>query len=280
LTVSLTEKPTGRTRTVLVYASLMPVVSSRQHPFVQRCRRLAAGRGDAGEILLDGPHLLEDAVAASVEILGVLLDDRGTSVLPLLRGRGIPVHETSRQILEAAAPVRSPSGLVAIARWAPAPATALLALPHPILMGLVGVQDPGNVGNIIRSAEALGASGVVTLDGTADPAGWKALRGAMGATFRLPVGSGTVNDVLAGARVRGIRLAATVPTGGMPPDAESLAAPVLVLIGSEGAGLSRTVVAACDVHLTLPMRSTANSLNAATSAAIVLWELTRPSRTR
>lgn len=258
----------------------MPAVTSRQHPFVQQCRLLAAGRGQAGDVLLDGPHLLEDAIAASVEIVGVLIDDRGTSVLPLLHRHGIRVHDTSRQVLEAAAPVRTPSGVVAIARWSPAPASELLALPHPTLVGLVGVQDPGNVGNILRSAEALGASGVIALDGTAAPEGWKALRGAMGATFRVPVGVGTLDDVLASARARGIRLAATVPAGGVPPDAGSLAAPVLVLIGSEGAGLPGPVVAACDVHVTLPMRSSANSLNAATTAAIVLWELTRHTRAR
>jgi len=258
----------------------MTAVTSRQHPFVQQCRQLAAGRGRAGDVLLDGPHLLEEAVAASIDIVGVLIDDRGTGVLSLLHRRGIPVHETSRQVLEAAAPVRTPSGVVAIGRWAPAPASELLALPHPTLVGLVGVQDPGNVGNIIRSAEALGASGVIALDGTAAPAGWKALRGAMGATFRLPVGVGNLDDVLKVARAHGIRLAATVPAGGVPPDPESLAAPILVLIGSEGAGLSLPVVAACDLQLTLPMRSTANSLNAATSAAIVLWELTRLARTR
>ncbi len=256
----------------------MRAVTSRQHPFVQQCRQLAAGRGDAGAVLLDGPHLIEDAVAASIDIVGVLIDDRGTSLLPLLRSRGIPVHETSRQVLEAAAPVRTASGVVAIARWAPAPASELLALPHPTLVGLVGVQDPGNVGNIIRSAEALGASGVIALDGTAAPAGWKALRGAMGATFRLPVGIGALDDVLTAARERGIRLAATVPAGGVPPDARSLAAPILVLIGSEGAGLPAHIVTACDVHVTLPMRPSANSLNAATSAAIVLWELTRQAR--
>lgn len=168
---------------------------------------------------------------------------------------------------------------MAIARWAPQPAASLLAVPDAIIVGLAGIQDPGNVGNIIRSAEALGASGVVVFEGSADAGGWKALRGAMGATFRLPIGTGRLSDVLTLARSMGVRVAATVPEGGVAPDSAGLTAPLLLLIGSEGAGLPPAIIDACDSRLTLPMQSTANSLNAATSAALLLWELTRPRRT-
>jgi TrmH family RNA methyltransferase len=253
-------------------------ITSRQHPFVQRCRQLAVGRGEQGEILLDGLHLVQEALEAGVPIAGAIVDERGAGLVDALRARQVPVLLASPGVIDAASPVRSPSGAVAIATWAPSPAVHLLDAARVILVGLVGVQDPGNVGNIIRSADALGASAVLALDGTADPAGWKALRGAMGSTFRVPVGSGTTAAVLDAARARGIRIAATVATGGVPPDASSLAAPVLVLIGSEGAGLPDALIAAADVRLTLPMRSRVNSLNAAITAAIVLWELTRAGR--
>lgn len=253
-------------------------ITSRQHPFVQRCRQLAAGRGAPGEILLDGPHLVQDALDAGVVLVGALVDDRAAGLGDTLRRSGVPVHDASASVLDAASPVRTPSGIVAIAQWTPLPALALLDGSDSIVVGLIGVQDPGNVGNIIRSADALGASGVLALDGTADPGGWKALRAAMGSTFRVPVATGLSNDVLTAARARGWRIAATVATGGAGPDTAALDAPVLVLIGSEGAGLPQTVAAAADIQLTLPMRSRVNSLNAATTAAIVLWELSRRRR--
>jgi TrmH family RNA methyltransferase len=253
-------------------------ITNRQHPFVQRCRLLATGRGEPGEVLLDGPHLLQDALAAGVPILGALVDDRGADLADALRARHVPVHVATRSVAEAASPVRTPSGVVAVATWVARPAVDLLDDRRAVLVGLVGVQDPGNVGNIIRSADALGASGVLALDGTADPAGWKALRGAMGSTFRVPVGTGATDAVLASARAQGVRIAATVAKGGLAPDASSLAPPVLVLIGSEGGGLPDAVIDAADVRLTLPMRSHVNSLNAATTAAILLWESSRLRR--
>jgi len=102
----------------------------------------------------------------------------------------------------------------------------------------------------------------------------------MGSTFRVSVASEQTDVVLALARARGLRLAVTVVSGGVPPDAVSLAAPVLVLIGSEGSGLPAAVTSAADVRITVPMRPRIESLNAATTAAIVLWEMTRPRRTR
>lgn len=255
-----------------------PAIVSRRHPFVQRCRRLAAGRGESGEILLDGLHLIEDAAAAGVTISAILTDDAGRPELARLRSYGVAVHTGTSDVLEAASPVRSPTGVVAIASWAPRPAVDLIGMKDALLIGLVGVQDPGNVGNIIRSADALGASGVLALEGTADPAGWKALRGAMGSTFRIPIGTGTLAQVIPAAIKHHVRMAATVASGGLPPEHAALAAPILALIGSEGAGLAPDIIDAADTRVTLPMRSNVNSLNAATTAALLLWELTRPGR--
>lgn len=255
-----------------------PPITSRQHPFIQRCRRIAGGRGEPGEILLDGLHLLEDAVQAGVRIDGVLTDERHVQTVRSLVPPATTVHVASTDAAAGASPVRAPTGVVSVASWTPQPAGAMLAARDGLYIGVVGVQDPGNVGNIIRSADALGASGVLALDGTADPGGWKALRGAMGSTFRLPVGTGATDDVLTQARAHGIVVAATVVSGGIPLRAHSLALPSLVLVGSEGAGLPQSLVDDADLRLTIPMRSRANSLNAATTAAIAIWELMRPLR--
>jgi TrmH family RNA methyltransferase len=144
--------------------------------------------------------------------------------------------------------------------------------PPVRLLGLVGVQDPGNVGSAIRTADALGATGVITFDGSAHPGGAKALRGAMGSTFRLPVASARLADVLPELRRRAIRIAATLAAGGEPPSAAALAAPVLMLLGNEGAGLPDAVAAEADVRITVPMHAGVESLNVAVTAALLLWE--------
>jgi TrmH family RNA methyltransferase len=247
-------------------------------PFVRRCRDVAADRERGDVVLLDGEHLVADALDAGVAIDGVLTDGRAEAVVTRAAARGVAIHRASPSVLAAASPVRSPSGIVALARWAPRSVDEVLSADQPLVVGLAGVQDPGNAGGIIRSAEALGATGVLALDGTADPGGWKALRGAMGSTFRLAVGRGTLTAALAAARARGVRIVATVPSGGVPPGTAALTGPLLVLVGSEGAGLAGDVVSAADLRITIPMRGAASSLNVGVAAAVILWEAnkTRP----
>ena len=137
------------------------------------------------------------------------------------------------------------------------------------------MQDPGNAGSAIRAADALGATAVLALDGTADPRGWKILRGSMGSAFHLAVGRGAAADALAYARRRGLPIVATVAAGGTAIDRADLSKPALILVGSEGAGLPDEVVALADLRVTIPMRKTANSLNVAVTAAILLFEIRR-----
>lgn len=245
--------------------------------FAKRCRAVAAGRGETGIVLLDGEHLLTDALAAGLVVEGVLTDGRHADLIHQLEARGIPVFHATDNVLAAASPVRASSGIVALAQWRCRSVMDVLAGPRPVIVGLVGVQDPGNVGGIIRSAEALGATGVLVLDETADPGGWKALRGAMGSTFRLPIGRGRTDELFPAARRLGLAVAATVPVGGVRPGRDSLAPPVVVLFGGEGQGLTDTIVARCDRRLTVPMRAGANSLNVGVSAALILWEASKAS---
>jgi TrmH family RNA methyltransferase len=260
-----------------VYHRLVPpvvLVSNRQHPIVKRCRTLALAR-EAPAVLLDGEHLVADAVAAGLPLEAVLTDERPREVTRLTDARGVPRYEGTRAVLAAASPVRTTTGIVAIARWVPSSLDTLLTNAAPLIVALVDVQDPGNVGSVIRTAEALGASGVMALGETADPGGWKALRGAMASTFRLPVARGTVSEALAGARTRGCRVAATMAGGGDRIDQAALHAPLLLLLGNEGAGLDRQVIDAADVRLSIPMAAAVNSLNVSVTAALCLWEAQR-----
>ena len=251
-------------------------VTSRQHAFVKRCRALAARRGDAdGSVLLDGEHLLMEAVAAGVPIEGVITDGRGAGAVRQARGAGAPIYDASASVLAAASPVKNPSGVVSVARWTPAPLSQVLDGRAPLVIGLVDVQDPGNLGSAIRAAAALGATGVSVLDRSADPGGWRAMRGAMGSTFRVPVAQGTSADVLADARRRGLRIAATSAGAGEPIDRADLRGPLLILLGNEGAGLPDTLAGQADLTLTVPTGRGVESLNVAVTAALVLFEARR-----
>jgi TrmH family RNA methyltransferase len=251
-----------------------PRITSRHHPLIQRCRRVAQ-RGDDDVVLLDGEHLVDEARRARVPIDAAITDGRAESVVGRLRAAGVPVHDVSPALLEAASPVRTPSGVVALARWRPAPLADALDGPRPLALALCDVQDPGNLGSVIRAADALGATGVLTLGESAQPGGWKALRGAMGSTFRVPVARGALGDAIRLARARGLHVFAAVATGGTPIERANLTRPALILVGHEGAGLAETTQSAADERITVPMRAGVDSLNVAVTAALLLFEARR-----
>lgn len=254
----------------------LPRITSRQHAFVRRCRALAARRGEStGTVLLDGEHLLAEALAAGVPIERVLTDGRGADLVRRARASGATVAEATASVLEAASPVKHPSGVVSVARWAPVPVARALDDPTPLVVALVDVQDPGNLGGAIRAAAGLDATGVVVLDRSADPGGWRALRGAMGSTFRIPVARGASSEALAEARRRGVRVAATSAAAGEPIDRADLRGPLLVLLGNEGGGLPASLLAQTDTTLTVPTGRGVESLNVAVTAALVLFEARR-----
>jgi RNA methyltransferase, TrmH family len=227
-------------------------------------------------VLLDGGHLITEALGSAVPIEVLLTTDGGASELATrAQAAGATVYLCSPAVLELASPVHTSSGVVAIASWEPAAAPALFARTPPLVLGLVDVQDPGNTGSAIRSADALGATGVAILDRTADPGGWRALRGAMGSTFHLPVARVSSDELFEEARRAGVTIAATVASGGEPADAVDLRSPLLVLLGNEGAGLADSLVATADLKVSVPMRQGVESLNVAVTAALVLYEARR-----
>ncbi|MEZ5320144.1 MAG: RNA methyltransferase [Vicinamibacterales bacterium] len=251
-----------------------PRLTSRQHPAVKRCRRIARRREPDDPVLLDGEHLVLEAHRAGVPLDLVLTAGPAHGPVAAAARAAAEAWEVSAAALEAASPVRSPSGIVALARWRPAPLEAVLGRPG-LIVGLVDVQDPGNLGAVIRSAHALGAAGVVALDATADPGGWRALRGAMGSTFHLPVARGGRTEALALAARAGAAVTATAIAGGTPLAGHAFGARTLLLLGHEGAGLPPDVLAAASGRLTIPMRPGVDSLNVAVTASLVLYEATR-----
>lgn len=258
----------------------MTRITSRKHPLVQMCRRLAAGRGDAGDVLLDGEHLLDDALTASVHVRAVLARDVHAPAARRARDAGAAVHDASADALAAASPVRNGSGIVAIAQWQPVALDQALTAHAGITLALVDVQDPGNVGSVIRSADALGAAAVIAVGATADPAGWKALRGAMGSTFRVPVSRATLDELIARAHATRAHLVATAVGAGEPLDRARFHTPTVVLLGNEGAGLTDDARRHAQTTWQVPMRAGVNSLNVAVTAALILYEAGRPTHAR
>jgi TrmH family RNA methyltransferase len=250
-------------------------ITSRQHAFVRRCRDVAARRQDDDAVLLDGVHLCEAAVEAGVPLEGLLTDGRAPQLVGRARARGVVIFEGTMAVLEAASPVQTTSGVVAVATWTPSPIDAVFDGPSAFVVGLVDVQDPGNVGAAIRSADALGATGVLALGSSADPGGWKALRGAMGSTFRVPVGRAGTDEAIALVQSLDVRVAAASAHGGTPIDRADLTPPLLLLVGNEGAGLSPALVERAASRLSIPMHPDVESLNVATTVALLLYEARR-----
>jgi len=253
-------------------------ISSRQNPIVKRFRDVASSPSDS--LLLDGVHLLEDALAAgvSVEIVALREEQNGAATALASRAaeRGARVLGVTDAVLSAISPVRHPSGIVALAhRRSVTLDEALETSPQLVLM-LSDVQDPGNVGAIIRAAEGCGATGVVASHATADPFGWKALRGSMGSAFRIPVATRQpLERAVAAARGRGVRIYAAVPREGIPLPRCDLRRPCAILLGGEGGGIAGDLLAFADERLTIPMRQPVESLNVATAAALVVYEAMR-----
>jgi TrmH family RNA methyltransferase len=259
-------------------------ISSRQNAIVRRFRELARrGHADPG-VLLDGAHLLQDALAAGIRVEAAAFDetvlDAGLAGLgQRASAAGARTFAVPPGVFSAMSPVRAPSGVVAIARLDPAPLDEVLRRSPQLVVILHDVQDPGNVGAAIRAAEGCGATGLITTGGSADPFGWKALRGAMGSAFRLPIATGIGFETCRrGLTPLGIGIVATVPRGGTPLPAADLRQPIALLLGGEGGGLSAELLQSADSLLTIPMVPEVESLNIAVAAGIILYEAARQRR--
>ncbi len=255
-------------------------ISSRKNAVVARFRDVARG-AYPDRLLLDGEHLLREAIRSGLRIETVAFSRPldGTALVQTAERSGAEVFAVTDQVLAAISPVRTPSGLVAIAAKQEVSLPDVFARSPALVVMLSGVQDPGNVGAVIRAAEGCGATGVVCSDATADPFGWKALRGAMGSTFRLPVvAKQSIPEAIAQARARGLHVFATTARGGTPlPDCD-LRRPAGILLGSEGGGLPDDLIAAADTRMTIPMHAPVESLNVAVAAALVVYEAARQRR--
>ena len=152
-----------------------------------------------------------------------------------------------------------------------------LVAPSPALVTVaIGVQDPGNLGTLVRSSEAAGATGLIAAAGSAHPLGWRALRGSMGSALRLPLARQTdALAALAALRAQGLRIVALAAHGDATLDACDLRQPTAICAGAEGAGLPADVLAIADLRIAIPMRPPVESLNVGVATSLVLFEAMR-----
>jgi len=255
-------------------------IASRQNPLVARYRE--AARGETPDVLLiDGVHLVAEALAAGMRIRHAAvksdvmnITEIGALVDKLTRSN-VDVVAVSASVMDALSPLRSPSTFVALADR-PDVSEAAVYRDDALVVIAIDVQDPGNVGAIVRVAEAGGATGVIAAGASANPFGWKALRGSMGSALRLPLLVRSDADrAVADARARGCRIVATAPRGGRSLADVALSGPVAILIGGEGPGLPPSLIDGADDRVTIPMQPPVESLNAAVTAALIVYEARR-----
>lgn len=262
----------------------MRSITSRQNPLVTRFRALADSADPTGaRVLLDGVHLIRDAHESGhvIEIAAVsssrmAADTEEARLAHILEKAGVEVVQVPAAVFAAMSPVRTPSGLVAIASRRPASAADLCSVSNALLLVAIDVQDPGNVGALIRTAEAGGMTGMFVAGASANPFSWKAIRGSMGSTLRLPVVGGTPSAALLSClKSGGIRSIAAVPRGGEDPEEIDWRGKVALFVGGEGAGLPEEVTSQCDALVSIPMAAHVESMNVAAAGAILIYAARR-----
>jgi TrmH family RNA methyltransferase len=261
-------------------ASAEPI-RSRQNPRFKRLRALLEG-ADRTHCVLEGPKLIEEALDAALPIREVVASARAElrhrPLVTRLRLEGAGVTLFDEDLVASLSESEASQGLLAVAER-PAGSDAWLDAPRPLFLVAVEVQNPGNLGALLRTAEAAGATGAFLTRGCADPFSWKALRGSMGSAFRLPLAIGVaLDDVVAGLKARSVRIAAASLDGSRRYDEHDWREPTALFVGSEGGGLPPAADAAADARLAIPMAGRVESLNVAAATAVLLFEAARQRR--
>lgn len=255
-----------------------------RHPAVRFLRALArdpGARDDARACLLEGPRVIAAALDRRADVTDVYLGHGAASAFPELlarcAGARVPVHHLKEGVLERIGTTRTPQPVLAVARWSAVPlATVVAAAGERSALVVVGVGDPGNLGTILRSAEAAGIGGVVLAGATADVRGPKVVRASAGSVFGCPVAvASDAGPVLAALRTAGVRLLGAVARGGAAPASVALGRGAALVLGNEAHGLDPAMTAGLDGTVTIPMAGPTESLNVAMAATVLCFEAAR-----
>ena len=261
----------------------MPVriVQSKQNARLKELRHAFAhpGRSKHSRAGIEGPHLVAEALRAGLAIDCVFAAQENED---LLIGLGLPAETEilllPGSLLAASLDTETPQRLAALIDTPHWTWKHILASPGrsaPLVLVLAGIQDPGNLGAILRSAEAFGACGVVCLAGTVSPWNPKAVRASAGSIFRLPVIFADADESFRRLHDRGVTVWTTAARSANEAARVDLARPVAFIIGNEGSGVPNEIAAMAEGALTIPCPGPVESLNAAVAAGILLYEVSR-----
>ena len=256
--------------------SVGEVVTSRTNARVKQLRAAFAGQARlaSGLIAIEGEHLLEEAVRSGQALKTLFVSERRE--VPSFVPRGIEVVRLAVDVLQSCVETQTPQGIAALL-VPPVYDVEAMLVGTPLLLIAVGVQDPGNLGTLVRSAEAFGATGVLTTPGTVSAWNQKAMRASAGSVFRLPVAAATP-EAMERLEQQGVRLFAALKDDARAIDEVDLRGACALLIGNEGAGLSEDWVRLADERVTIPCPGWVESLNAAVAGSLLLYEASRQRR--
>jgi TrmH family RNA methyltransferase len=276
----------------------MPVriVQSKNNARLKELRKafMRPGRDSHGLVAIEGPHLLEEARRAGMRIPTVFLRTTGEGSVGFFEPPepDVEILMIQADIFDSVVQTETPQSVAALVEipdwtWAhifspqrPGPVAGDPDLRQrkawpPLLIVLAGVQDPGNLGTILRSAEAFKATGVISLPGTVNEWNAKVVRSSAGSIFRLPLIHATPDECFAMLREAGARVLTTSVTNAAPIHEANLTGPVAFLIGNEGAGVPAEIAKQADSSVTIPCPGPVESLNAAVAASVLLYETSR-----
>jgi TrmH family RNA methyltransferase len=263
-------------------------IEGRHNALVKELRQAfaRAERTDDGSCAIEGPRIVEEAIRSGLRFRAVFFKESAQSLaerlLPQI-GANVETLLLPDKLFDGTVPSETPQGVAALVRVKDfSLADVLERLQVGPVMVLIGLQDPGNLGTILRSAEAFGSAGVVLGEGTVSPFNAKVVRASAGSIFRLPVvlakTAGGIEEISAKLRTENVRLIATSSHKGTPLHQANLTGTAAVFIGSEGSGLPRTVMAQVDELVAIPHTPQVESLNAGVAGSIVLYEAARQRR--
>ena len=232
-----------------------------------------------GYCAIEGMRILEEAIRSGLKFKAVFFrnsaENRAERLLPQLAAH-VETLLLPDKLFASAVPSESPQGVAALVRCKSFKLEDVLARSQTgPLLAIAGVQDPGNLGTILRSAEAFGAGGILLGEGTVSPFNSKVIRASAGSVFRLPIVQAKLAGILDQMRELGLRLIATSSHKGMPLDQAKLTGPLAVFIGNEGAGLPRELLEEMTEIVAIPHSPNVESLNAGVASSIVLYEIAR-----
>jgi TrmH family RNA methyltransferase len=263
------------------------IITSRDNALARRARAVREGRVQ-GQIFIEGLRLSEEAARASLDIASVLCtesfaqDERGARLFPLLGKARARVTLVNESVFSSLSDTKSPQGIIILAARPHCGQAALeqrmtrRQQEQPLIVLLHGLNNPSNAGAILRTAEAAGATGAVATAGTTDIFSPKALRGAMGSSFRLPLWTGVkFEEVVNWCRRRGIVTVSSHLRATLSHTQVDWTRPSALVVGAESTGLREAEAAATDESVKIPMRAPVESLNVAVASSVILYEAAR-----